>query len=348
MDDTIKKIWRRRNQDAVELAHLLLDMKERDLFAPLGYSSVAGYALEELSFSESKTRDLLALAVHLRDLPRMKSAAERGEIPWTKLRTVASVASPSDEHEWISVARTASSQRLEELAAEARDEEVFIRKTLKLSPDENADLEEAVRALRAEGYDGSLGRLIAEICRRVLFGGDKTGGERFRVVITQCADCGKATREVAGGSVGVAGRVVEQRLCDAEVVDIREGPDVPVKRTMPARIARFVDARDKGRCRVPGCRNRAFVERHHEGGFRFVGHDPSKIVLLCSAHHTARHTGHLRIEFRTGDVRFLLRDGTVLQGSDDEAARDSQKTDEELIGVASREADERERRRTRT
>jgi hypothetical protein len=319
IDDTIKEIHKRRNQDAVKIADLLLEMKERDLFAALGYASVAAYAAKELGYSESKTRDLLALAFNLRDLPQLRAAAERGELPWTKLRTAAAIASKSDEDEWLAVARGCSSEALERAAAEARGEEVSIRKVLKLSPAEDADIEEAVTALRAEGFEGSLGALIAEACRRAVVG-EKTGGERYRIVITKCDECSKATREVAAGSIAVAQPVIEQRLCDAEVLDLKEGAQAPVKRTMPARVARFVDARDKGRCRVPGCRNRAFVERHHEGGFRFVGHDPRKIVLLCSAHHAARHTGHLRIEFRGDEVRFSLRDGTVLEG-DPESTR---------------------------
>jgi hypothetical protein len=331
MDEAIKRVHWRRNQDAVRVADLLLEMKERDLFAALGYSSVAAYASRELGYSDSKTRDLLALAFHLRELPRMRAAAETGELPWTKLRTIAAVATKSDEDEWLDVARHASSERLEEIAAEARGEEVFVRRTLKLSPGENADVEEAVRALRLEGYTGSLGSLIAEACRRAVVGAT-TGGERYRIVITKCGDCGRATREVAAGSVPVAQPVVEQRSCDAEVLDLRTGTDAPVKRTMPARVARFVDARDKGRCRVPGCRNRAFVERHHEGGFRFVGHDPKKIILLCCAHHAARHTGHLRVEFRGDEVRFRLRDGSVLEEGERERAR----------GRASYEADERQ------
>jgi hypothetical protein len=54
--------------------------------------------------------------------------------------------------------------------------------------------------------------------------------------------------------------------------------------------------RDHGRCRIPGCRSARGLEIHHiihraDGGT----HDPSNLVLLCSACHTAHHDGRLRI-----------------------------------------------------
>src|SRR5262249_37086104 len=60
---------------------------------------------------------------------------------------------------------------------------------------------------------------------------------------------------------------------------------------------------------------RAFTDRHHEGGWRQVGHDPKRIVTLCSSHHTARHAGQLHVAFEGDEPRFSLADGTPLDGS---------------------------------
>jgi 5-methylcytosine-specific restriction endonuclease McrA len=53
---------------------------------------------------------------------------------------------------------------------------------------------------------------------------------------------------------------------------------------------KFVVARDKHRCRVPGCRSARNIEVHHivhreHGG----SHEPNNLVCLCSGHHDAHH-----------------------------------------------------------
>jgi hypothetical protein len=70
-------------------------------------------------------------------------------------------------------------------------------------------------------------------------------------VLHVCAECGKGTRETRDGTIAVSLARVEETLCDAKVVDLREG--AKLSRTMPASVARLIDARDKARCRVPGC-----------------------------------------------------------------------------------------------
>jgi hypothetical protein len=80
-------------------------------------------------------------------------------------------------------------------------------------------------------------------------------------------------------------------------------PLVPAAtQTIPPRIRRLVWRRDHRRCTVPGCRAAQFLEIHHlvplaEGG----DHDPTRLLLLCSAHHTRVHGGRLRIEGRAPD-----------------------------------------------
>jgi len=78
----------------------------------LGYSSIQAYAGEALGFSPSKTSQFLRLAETLEALPLMKAAAANGEIPWTKLREVARVATPASEREWVAEARCSSRRTL--------------------------------------------------------------------------------------------------------------------------------------------------------------------------------------------------------------------------------------------
>ncbi len=85
------------------------------------------------------------------------------------------------------------------------------------------------------------------------------------------------------------------------------------KPNIPQRIRNLVWARDRGRCRVPGCRATRCLDVHHirprsEGG----DHDPANLVVLCSGHHKLHHARLLSLSGRAPDQLVFMRDGNVL------------------------------------
>ena len=281
LDGEIRELHRQRNRIAIEIAERLERMENRGLASALGFESVAAYAWRTLGYSVSKTRALVGIARGLRELPAVRAAAVAGELAWTKLRHIVGVATRETEGEWLDRARRMNSRELERAVAEERGEELKQTLQLELTPGQAADIEEAVRAVWKEQPELSFGAAVAEACRRAVAGAGAAGGSRYRVVVTTCAECGRASRDARDGAVPVEKRELERVACDAEILDVRQGP-APIRRAMPPKVARFIDARDGGRCRVPGCSNRAFIERHHEGGWRQVGHAPARAFLLCS------------------------------------------------------------------
>ena len=92
-------------------------------------------------------------------------------------------------------------------------------------------------------------------------------------------------------------------------------PDLSQRATpnIPQRIRNLVWARDRGRCRVPGCRATRCLDIHHirprrEGG----DHDPANLLVLCSGHHKLHHAGLLSISGRAPDQLVFMRGGKVL------------------------------------
>jgi hypothetical protein len=82
------------------------------------------------------------------------------------------------------------------------------------------------------------------------------------------------------------------------------------KQTIPPALRRAVLARDHRRCRVPGCRNFAFLDRHHlqlrsEGG----PNDAENLITLCGAHHRAAHRGQLLLDGTATTLRCRHADG---------------------------------------
>jgi hypothetical protein len=90
-------------------------------------------------------------------------------------------------------------------------------------------------------------------------------------------------------------------------------PIARAKQHIPPAVRRAVLARDRHRCRVPGCTHATFLDIHHvvprsEGG----SNDPANIITLCGAHHRASHRGELIIQpSRDGSPRFRHADGST-------------------------------------
>jgi hypothetical protein len=90
-------------------------------------------------------------------------------------------------------------------------------------------------------------------------------------------------------------------------------PIARAKQHTPPAVRRAVLARDRHRCRVPGCTHATYLDIHHvvprsEGG----SNDPENIITLCGAHHRATHRGELVIEpSLDGSPRFRHADGST-------------------------------------
>jgi hypothetical protein len=89
--------------------------------------------------------------------------------------------------------------------------------------------------------------------------------------------------------------------CDGAINPVYRDGGRPVsvgrqQHIVPERTRRLVEHRDHGRCRVPGCTARHFLEVHHiihwlAGGLT----DTENLVSLCPHHHRLHHRGRLGI-----------------------------------------------------
>ncbi len=127
------------------------------------------------------------------------------------------------------------------------------------------------------------------------------------------------------GAMAAGDEAEDAKTEDAKTEDAEPGPGARVPpsedarvgaratQTIPPALRRAVLVRDRHCCRVPGCRNSAFLDLHHieprsEGGRNVL----ANILTICGAHHRAVHRGSLIIEKdSTGGVRFRHGDGTA-------------------------------------
>src|SRR5262245_17998777 len=95
------------------LGFYLLDMERRGGFEP--FSNASLWAEKHLGFERADK--LILLSKRLEDLPEIEAAFDRGEVPWTKIREIARVATPETEGDWLELARQKTSREIEQAVA---------------------------------------------------------------------------------------------------------------------------------------------------------------------------------------------------------------------------------------
>ena len=96
------------------LCFYLQEVESRRLHLKYGFASTVDYARERLGFEDRKTRSLLNMAERFEELPKLKQAFRRGDIPWTKAREVVKVATPKTEAKWLARCKNMSNRQLEQ------------------------------------------------------------------------------------------------------------------------------------------------------------------------------------------------------------------------------------------
>lgn len=320
---------RRAESDAVLWFSEVL---KRRLFVPLGYASIELYAADALGLSSGKTKQFLRLARQFDQLPQTRAAVADGSLSWTKARSVASVATPLTEAEWIDQATGSSSRQLEASVRSSRaaaklcpanqaptllppDDtprsapEATVSLTLTFTPEQHARFSALMESLSKRGQTGDRSEIVLQALDALVQETTSTGTRvptvsSNRVVVYLCDDCGDATIDQRP----VLAHVSTAKQCDAVVQNtISGGPD---RSTIPPSRRRAVLARDRHGCAAPGCRSTRFLEVHHitprsQGGT----HSIENLVTLCSACHLLVHQKDgLGKQWRLSRERHLLRE----------------------------------------
>jgi hypothetical protein len=314
LDKRIRGLVRVKRKNMAAIGYALRRMHDKRLHESLGCSSISEYALKVGAVSSrTQARELLALVRQLDGLPLLRRLFREALADWTKLREAARVATPKTEAEWVVLVLEKTCAELRRRAQLERGESPTVRRSQELTLEEDASIQAAIRRVReTTGESLTDGQALKMICDGAAVGG-RDGSPTTRVVIQRCPDCKKATRETSDGPVEISAEALAEAECNAEILDITDGRPASITRTVPPRVANFVHARDRGRCRFPGCTNLGFLHVHHEGGRQQVGHDPNFMLLVCSGHHSARHRGKYDIEpLGRGAFEFRLVDGSIL------------------------------------
>ena len=223
------------------------------------------------------------------------SPLKSGELSYSAVREITRIATRRTERAWLAECRGKTVKEITELLAERepgdrpesprKPDLRMKKKTLEYPP----HVEAILRQCRAK-LEGEIGERVAEhevleAMGLAFLRGDSGASKRApaQISISMCPSCkvarqngaGVEIRDLSGGvrARGVRCAVARQRRWRARACGA--GRD--------ARDAEFVFARDKHRCRVPGCRSARNIELHHivhreDGG----SHEPSNSCACAS------------------------------------------------------------------
>jgi hypothetical protein len=310
VDRELRSIARRQSGLDADLMRALREAERVRLWKHIGCVSMREYLERVFGYSPRVAQERLRTARKLEQLPELAAALADHELPFSAVRELTRVAMPATERAWRAAARGKCLREIEDLVSGLTEgdlpgsrkkpelmrgrisyEEIDtttkalerqVRKALDDERSEHLDDNSFLSAV----FELALGALAVDAGPR-----DRA---KFQIVHYRCDDCGSTAQLGAGARIPIDEAHAERAECDAEHVFL--DADAAPARAIPRKVRRFVELRDGGRCRIPGCRSSRNLELHHIEHFEDGGtHDPENLITTCGGHHDAHHDGKLWI-----------------------------------------------------
>ena len=320
LDQQFRSLAKRRGAlDHEELA-LIREAIEVQLWRELGMVSIREYLERRMGYTPGVASERVRVAEALEAMPALEAALAAGELSYSAVREITRIATRRTERAWLAKCRGKTMKEISELLAERepgdrpespRKPDLRMKeKTFKYPP----HVEAILRQCRAK-LESEMGERVAEhevleaMGLAFLRGGSAMGGSApAQIAISVCPSCKVARQNGAGVAFAISPATFERAACDAQwlgTVD-DDGRGRATQDVTPAKRKRVL-ARDKHRCRVPGCRSAQNLEVHHirhreHGGSSTM----SNLVTLCGGHHALYHEGKLIIR-GTADALEVIR-----------------------------------------
>jgi hypothetical protein len=266
------------------------------------------------------------VAEALEAMPALEQAHASGELSYSAVREITRIATRRTERAWLAACRGKTVKEIVELLAERepgdrpesprKPDLRMKKKTLEYPPHVEAILRQCRAKLEAE-----MGERVAEhevleaMGLAFLRGGSATSGSApAQIAISVCPSCKVARQNGAGVEFAISPATFERAACDAQWLgNVDDGHGRAAQDVTPAKRKRVL-ARDKHRCRVPGCRSAQNLEVHHirhraHGGSSTM----SNLVTLCGGHHALYHEGKLIIRGTADGLEVIRLDDEAVE-----------------------------------
>ncbi len=303
------------------------------LWRELGMVSMREYLEQVMGYGPNVASERIRVAEALDAMPVLEAALETGELPYSAVRAITRIATRKTERAWVAACRGKNLRQIEELLAERepgdrpsdpRKPDLRRRRVgFELAP----NVEAIVRQCRAK-LETAMGErvddsdLVEAMGLALLRGGANATKAPNQIAFSVCPACKVVRQNAAGVEVAVAPAVLERAACDAEWLGNVDGPRARAVQDITPAVRKFVLARDRHRCRVPGCRSAHNIDVHHIVHRALGGsHDPSNLIALCAGHHAAHHDGRLTVRGTADALEVVRLDDNFHVESSDEKSR---------------------------
>ena len=319
LDQQFRLLAKRRGAVDHEELGLIHEAIEVQLWRELGMVSIREYLERRLGYTPGVASERVRVAEALDAMPALDAALESGELSYSAIREITRIATRRTERAWLAECRGKTVKEIVELLAERepgdrpespRKPDLRMKeKTFKYPP----HVEAILRQCRAK-LESEMGERVAEhevleaMGLAFLRGGSANStSARTQIAISVCPSCKVARQNGAGVEIAISPAAFERAACDAQWLGNVDGERARAVQDVTPATRKLVFARDRHRCRVPGCRSARNIEVHHivhreDGG----SHEPSNLVCLCGGHHDAHHNGTLIIR-GTADALEVIR-----------------------------------------
>jgi hypothetical protein len=257
-------------------------------------------------------------------MPELDGALATGELSFSAIREITRIATRRTEGAWVAACRGKTCKEIEELLAERepgdrpespRKPDLRMKeKTFKYPPQVEAIFRQCRAKLERDMGERVADHEVLEAMGLAFLRGDSAASANApaQIAVSVCPACKVARQNGAGVPFAISQAAFERAACDAQWLGNVDGEHGRASQTVPPAKRTQVIARDKHRCRVPGCRSAANLEVHHivhreHGG----SNHKSNLVTLCGGHHVLHHDGSLVIRGTADalEVRCLHNDG---------------------------------------
>ncbi len=262
-----------------ELIDCLQLVLRESVHLKMRYSSLHGYVVQALRFSDDQAYHFTRVAVKALEIPEIKSAIASGALTVAKARRVLSVITPRNQAEWISKATTLSQKELELEVVKVHPKEI-VRDRLKPL---TQNLVEFRCSIPVE-----VEKMVKRVC--------DLESKRLRrsVDLAHVLQAGLEIFLQKNDPVIIAQRNAKKPPSHANSSN-RSKPTAQPAAAPPAAIIHQVNLRDRGQCTFRDglgrrCENTRWVDLHHVKLKSYGGlHTVDNIVTLCSQHHRFLH-----------------------------------------------------------
>lgn len=253
-------------------ALMLPEIEDRGIWAQLGFVTIFEYAAKLAGMSKWQVYNAIRIVRSVEDKPALKRVIEEKGL--SAVSPVIAVATNESQEFWAEKAMELTKNELE----------VFVRdyrwQTIETANINNSAIDENKNCV------GS-----SEILPR-----QNPQPVKIPIMMDLTSQTFKQLEKLKGGGTW---EDAMQKLLKIRQEEVGRDEPCPVEsdsRYIPAHIRRFVIERDNGYCSFPGC-TKEYHDIHHVQGFsRDHVHDPSKMFLLCRAHHELSHRGLIENE----------------------------------------------------